>query len=155
MKHILMFLLASAPLACMAHGANGQHPAFSPTHPAESISMSLVADDSDDDKVYECNVVEKQPQYPGGNTALLGHISKTMRYPKKALDQNLQGVAMTAFIIEKNGRVGDVRVINDAHPLFKEEAIRVVKSFKKFKPGTVNGKPVRIIFYLPVRFNLQ
>lgn len=150
-----MFLLASAPLACMAHGANGQNPAFSPTHPAESTSMSLVAADSDDDKVYEYNVVEKQPQYPGGNTALLGCIAKNTRYPKKALDQNLQGVAMTAFIIEKNGRIGDVRVINDAHPLFKEEAIRVVKSLKKFKPGTVNGKPVRVIFYLPVRFNLQ
>lgn len=150
-----MFLLASAPLACMAHGANGQNPAFSPTHPAEFISMSFVADDSDDDKVYEYNVVEKQPQYPGGNTALLGCIAKNLRYPKEASEQNLQGVAMTAFIIEKNGRVSDVKVINDVHPLFKEEAIRVIKSLKKFKPGTVNGKPVRVGFYLPVKFNLQ
>lgn len=155
MKHLLMFLLASAPLGCMANGANGQNPAFPPGLPAESFSVAIVTDDADDDKIYEYNAVEKQPQYPGGNTALLGHIAKTMRYPKQALDQNLQGVAMTAFIIEKNGRVDSVKVINDAHPLFKEEAIRVIKSLKKFKPGTVNGKPVRVGFYLPVKFNLQ
>lgn len=149
-----MFLLASAPLGCMANGMPGLHPANATTTQDESISLSFTSDD-EDDKVYDYNAVEKQPQYPGGVSALLGHISKTMRYPTQALEQNLQGVAMTAFIIEKNGRVDSVKVINDAHPLFKEEAIRVIKSLKKFKPGTVNGKPVRVGFYLPVKFNLQ
>lgn len=152
MKHLLMLLLASAPFACMANGTRGLQPANAPTMHGYAVT-TLSSTSDDDDKVYDYNAVEKQPRYPGGNTAFLSDISKNLRYPEEAAKKNIEGTAMVAFIIEKDGRILDAKVINDVHPLLKEEAIRTVKSLRKFKPGKHNGKPVRVGFYLPVKFH--
>ena len=66
-----------------------------------------------------------------------------------------QGHVIVTFIVETDGSLSDVKVIRGIHPLFDEEAVRVVKSMPKWNPGRQNGEPVRVKYSVPVFFRLK
>ena len=101
------------------------------------------------------DVVEVMPQYPGGQTAMLQYMMKNIKYPKQAMKEGIQGRVTVSFIVEKDGRVSNVRLLRSVQPLLDKEAIRVVKSMPKWSPGKQKGKPVRVRFNLPVMFKLK
>ena len=101
------------------------------------------------------DVVEVMPQYPGGQIAMLKYIMENIKYPKQAMKEGIQGRVTVSFIVEKDGRVSNVRLLRSVQSALDKEAIRVVKSMPKWTPGKHNGKPVRVRFNLPVMFKLK
>ena len=83
-------------------------------------------------------------------------ISKKLEYPEKALDQRIQGTVLVEFVVERDGSITDVHSLNDIGGGCTEAAVRLAKGLPKFKPGLDNdGKPVRILYRLPIRFVLR
>ena len=99
--------------------------------------------------------VEQKPSFPGGEAALMKWLSSNIVYPVMAQEEGAQGRVIVQFVVEKDGRVGQVKVARGRHPELDKEAVRVVKSLPKFIPGKNNGQTVRCWFTLPVNFKLQ
>lgn len=100
-------------------------------------------------------VVEDDPEFPGGLEALSHFIAENIKYPQLAKENNITGRVFVTFVVEKDGSVANVRVLRDIGGGCGAEAVRVVKSMPKWKPGKQRGKAVRTQFNLPVSFNLQ
>ncbi|MCM1077275.1 MAG: TonB family protein [Bacteroides sp.] len=109
--------------------------------------------DDTPDKVY--SVVEKKPQFPGGDKELLMYIMQNVRFPESAIKDGKQGVVVVRFVVGADGEVGDVKIVRSVDPALDEESIRVVKSLPKFTPGEMDGKPVAVWYTLPVSFKLS
>ena len=100
-------------------------------------------------------VVEKQPEFPGGMTALMKFLGDNIKYPVIAQENGIQGRVITNFVVERDGSISDVQIVRGQDPSLDKEAIRVIKTMPKWKPGQQRGKPVRVRFTLPVVFRLQ
>ena len=100
-------------------------------------------------------VVEKQPEYPGGSSALMKFLSDNIKYPVIAQENGIQGRVITNFVVERDGSISDVQVIRGQDPSLDKEAVRVIKTMPRWTPGQQRGKPVRVRFTLPVVFRLQ
>lgn len=109
--------------------------------------------EEDKNKVYA--VVEQQPEFPGGEGALLSYINSHIKYPPSAAEEGVQGKVVLRFVVLENGQVGEVKVASSLHKLCDAEAVRVVKSLPRFVPGKQQGKAVKCWYTLPVRFVLQ
>ena len=106
-------------------------------------------------KVEIFKAVEQMPQFPGGDEALLRYLSSHINYPPMAAENNIQGKVVVEFVVDKTGKVGEVRVVRSVDKDLDREAVRVCKSLPKFVPGRQNGQPVSVWFTLPVTFKLQ
>ena len=100
-------------------------------------------------------VVEEEPEFPGGLDALSKFIADNIKYPQLAKENNITGRVFVSFVVEKDGRVGQVKILRDIGGGCGNEAVRVVKMMPKWKPGKQRGKAVRTQFNLPVNFDLQ
>lgn len=107
----------------------------------------------DDNKVFE--TVEQNPQFPGGDAALLKYVSDHIRYPSVAQENNIQGRVVVQFVVTKTGSIGQVKVVRSKDPDLDKEAVRVVKTLPKFVPGKMNGHAVNVWYTLPITFRLQ
>lgn len=102
------------------------------------------------------NVVEQQPEFPGGMQELMKFLMDNIKYPEEALKANIQGKALVGFVINKDGSITDVGIYKSAgNDLLDAEAMRVVKAMPKWKPGMQKGKAVNVRFTLPVMFRLK
>lgn len=99
--------------------------------------------------------VEEQPKFPGGDAELYKWLNKNIRYPEMAAQNNIQGRVTVQFVVEKDGSVGEVKIVRGKDPDLDKEAVRVVKSLPKFIPGKMNGQNVRVWYTLPINFKLQ
>lgn len=98
---------------------------------------------------------ETMPEFPGGQQRLLAYLSENVRYPRVAKENKIQGRVVCSFIVEKNGKINDVQVVRSGgDPSLDKEAVRVIKSMPRWKPGTQEGKPVRVRFNIPINFQL-
>lgn len=112
--------------------------------------------DPEDDENYVFQVVEKQPEFPGGNEALMKYLGQNIKYPTVAAQNGIQGRVVCRFTVKRDGSVGDVEVVRKGdHPSLDREAIRVIESMPKWKPGQQRGKAVNCKFTLPVVFKLN
>lgn len=100
-------------------------------------------------------VVEKQPEFPGGQAALMQYLSKNIKYPKIAAENGVQGRVIVQFVVNKDGSIVDAVVTRGIDPYLDEEALRLVNAMPKWKPGEQRNKPVRARFTLPIMFRLQ
>ncbi len=100
-------------------------------------------------------VVEEQPEFPGGNTAMMKFLSDNIKYPVIAQENGIQGRVITNFVVERDGSITDVQVVRGVDPSLDKEAVRVIQSMPKWKPGKQRGSTVRVRFTLPVVFRLQ
>ncbi|MDR2914220.1 MAG: TonB family protein [Tannerella sp.] len=98
---------------------------------------------------------EIMPEFPGGNTALLKWIAENVNYPTIAAENGVEGLVACSFVINTDGSISNVEVLRSKDPLLDKEAIRVLKTMPKWKPGMQQGKAVRVKFSVPVRFRLQ
>ena len=101
--------------------------------------------------------VEQMPEFgEGGATAqnVMKFIQKNVEYPTIARENNIQGTVPLKFVIERDGRVGEVIVLKDPGGGLADEAVRVIKKMPKWKPGKQQGKEVRVWFTVPVVFKL-
>ena len=101
-------------------------------------------------------VVESMPEFPGGQQALFKYLSENVKYPVIAQENGIQGRVICQFVVNKDGLIVDVEVVRSGgDPSLDKEAIRVIKSMPKWKPGKQRGKPVRVKYTVPVNFKLQ
>ena len=101
------------------------------------------------------DVVEEQPQYPGGVNGLMSYLNKNVKYPKEAAENGIQGRVVVAFTVERDGSVSEPTVVKSVDPSLDMEAVRVVSGMPKWTPGKQNGQPVRCKITIPVQFSLQ
>lgn len=99
--------------------------------------------------------VEQMPQFPGGDAELMKYLSKNIKYPTMAMENNVQGRVIVQFVVTKTGAIGEVKVVRSVDPDLDKEAVRVCKSLPKFIPGKMNGQAVNVWYTLPVNFKLQ
>ncbi len=99
--------------------------------------------------------VEQMPQFPGGEAALMKYLSSHIQYPAMAAENNIQGRVVVQFVVDKTGKVGEVKVVRSVDKDLDKEAVRVCKSLPKFTPGRQNGQAVSVWYTLPVSFKLQ
>ena len=101
-------------------------------------------------------VVESMPEFPGGQQALFKYLSENVKYPVIAQENGIQGRVICQFVVNKDGSIVDVEVVRSGgDPSLDKEAIRVIKSMPKWKPGKQRGKAVRVKYTVPVNFKLQ
>jgi protein TonB len=102
------------------------------------------------------DVVEEQPEFPGGTAELMKYFRDNIKYPKISRDNNSQGKTFVKFIVNSDGSIQDAEIIKSAGDMYlDEEAVRVIEAMPKWKPGRNLGKAVRVKFVLPVNFRLQ
>jgi|WetSurMetagenome_2_1015567.scaffolds.fasta_scaffold02136_13 periplasmic protein TonB len=99
--------------------------------------------------------LEEMPEYPGGISALMKYISENIVYPTEAQNLNIQGRVSLKFVVNTDGSVDRIEVIGSVDPLLDAEAVRVVKTLPKFKPGRQGGVPAPVWFSLPVLFRID
>jgi TonB family protein len=100
-------------------------------------------------------IVEQMPEFPGGAIALRKHIAQQVKYPASAQEAGIQGNVFVSFVINSFGAVSDVKVVKSVDPALDHEAIRVIYSMPKWKPGFQQGKAVDVAYTMPVEFILQ
>jgi periplasmic protein TonB len=105
------------------------------------------------DTIY--NFVEVSPEYPGGPARMKDFLWANLEYPERAIFQNAQGTVFVAFVVEPNGEITNTDVLRGVSEEIDQEAIRVIKKMPKWKPGLVEGEPVRVRLTIPVRFILE
>ena len=98
--------------------------------------------------------VEVPPSFPGGNDRLYQFISQNVRYPESARAKKIEGRVFISFVVEKDGHLSDIKVVRSPDESLSEEALRVLKLLPRWNPGTQNGKPVRVMFTVPINFSL-
>ena len=101
------------------------------------------------------DVVETMPQFPGGPQELFGFLSKNIRYPKDAMEANIQGRVIVTFVVGKDGSINDARVVKSVNPSLDAEALRVINAMPKWTPGTQSGKAVNVKYTVPITFRLD
>ena len=110
-------------------------------------------EEEDDDEFFM--VVENMPEFPGGDLGLMKFIQKNVKYPAIAKEYNITGKVYVSFIVDKTGQVTNVKIVRGVDKNLDAEALRVVKSLPKYKPGKQRGKPVRVMFTIPINFTLN
>lgn len=100
-------------------------------------------------------IVEEMPSYPGGDQKLMEYIAKNIKYPQIARESGIQGRVFVGFVVEPDGHVSNVKLLRGIGGGCDEEAMRVIKSMPKWKPGKQRGKAVRVSYQIPVMFKLQ
>lgn len=99
-------------------------------------------------------VVEEMPQFPGGNEAMQKYIAENLKYPKTAT-KGEQGRVIVSFVINKRGKVGDVKLIRSVSPELDAEAVRVIQDMPDWIPGKQRGKAVNVRYTIPIVFKLS
>jgi protein TonB len=95
------------------------------------------------------------PEFPGGPAECMKFLAQNIRYPKKARENGIQGRVVVQFVVDKDGSIDDIKIVNSVSWELNDEAKRVIKKMPKFKPGTIGGEPARMQSFLPVMFRLK
>jgi len=116
--------------------------------------VEVQPEEEEEEEIVNFYVIENKPEFPGGQAAMFKYIAEHTKYPEIAKENGITGKVFVQFVIDKDGSVTDVKVIRGVDPYLDKEAVRVVKSMPKWKPGSQRGKPVKVSFQLPINFTL-
>lgn len=100
-------------------------------------------------------VPEFNPEFPGGLSNMYTYLSQNIKYPELAKQTGTQGIVYVNFVVETDGSISSVKVLRGIGGGCDEEAVRVVQSMPKWKPGMQFNKLVRVAYNIPVRFTLK
>ena len=119
----------------------------------DSATATLRTADPDTEEAFL--VVETMPSFRGGDlNAFRAWVQENLRYPAEAIAKNIQGRVILSFVIEKDGSVSNVQLLQSPHQSLSDEARRIVESSPKWTPGEQRGQIVRVKFTLPVDFRM-
>lgn len=138
--HTLALLSSLVLLPVCAHGS---------TNEVRALSAKETVDT---DKVYV--VAEVMPEFIGGNEKMLEFINENLQYPENVADYGYGSSfrVIVQFVVGRDGSVSKAKVIRGKDSVLDAEALRVVGMFPKFKPGSMDGKAVKVYFTLPIVF---
>ena len=99
-------------------------------------------------------VVEQLPEFPGGATELMKWLTKNLKYPISAERRGIQGKVLAQFIVNKDGSISDICLLNHVDNSLDREAMRVMRLMPPWKPGQMYDKPCRTQVCIPIVFKL-
>lgn len=118
------------------------------------VPVAVEEEEPEEQTIFE--VVEEMPEFPnGGQAGLMQYLAKNIKYPTIAQENGTQGRVVCQFVVNRDGSIVDVKVLRGVDPYLDKEAVRVISSMPKWKPGKQRGKPVRVKYTVPVMFRLQ
>ena len=139
------------------------------TEPEEDVAIvsidSVKEVEVEEDLDVPFSVIEDVPVFPGCendddkracfNNMILKHVRKTFRYPEIAQDMGIQGRVYMNFVIQKDGSIGNIKIMRSPDKNLGTEATRIITKLPKMTPGKQRGKAVRVPFSIPITFKLQ
>jgi len=128
----------------------GLHIAFIEQYDNGKLLSGISIGEHNDTVKYTMRGVE--PQYKGGERSFANFLAKNVRYPEYERDNNIQGKVLVGFVVEKDGRVTEIKVIKSVSPNIDKEAVRVISMSPKWLPGIEYGRPVRVSYTIPINF---
>lgn len=160
LKMLLVIPMTALLILCFTFNFNKNLIGQSSTETTELIKAESVVEPPQDVKKDQTadpvfTVVEVDAEYVGGEKARLAFLNENLKYPEEARKAGVQGGVYVTFIVEKDGSLTDVKVVNGIGYGCDEEAVRVIKMMPNWIPGKQRGKPVRVQFNLPFRFTLD
>ena len=149
-KAILIAGVGLTSLASMAGTASNT------TMPTDNGIPNQVCDTTTRNEIFGNNPY-RMPIFPGGEGAMMRFISEHVVYPEEAYKNGIEGKVIVQFIIEKTGKVGEVKVARSVNEELDREAVRIIKLLPDFTPGYDRFKhePTRVWYTLPVTFEIQ
>ena len=118
----------------------------------EYVAPAIVEEKVVEQEIFQ--IVEEMPSFPGGESKMMEYIAKNIKYPQIARETGIQGRVFTSFVVEPDGSISNVKVLRGIGGGCDEEAVRVVKSMPKWKPGKQRGKAVRVSYQTAIYFRL-
>lgn len=116
------------------------------------IAMVVQTIEEETEEVEIFSIVENMPEFPGGELALHRFIANTLRYPRVAMENGIQGKVYVTFVVERDGSVSNVKILKGVDASLDNEALRVMKLLPKWQPGSQGGKTVRVSYNVPINF---
>lgn len=134
------------------------------TEVGEPNIVTVAVEEEENEDPLHFAVIETSPIFPGcegemDNEArkqcfqlkLMQHVHSNFEYPEEALEYNISGRIFIQFVLERNGCVSNVQIIRGVDPLLDKEAVRVVTQLPEMTPAMQRGKPVRMVFSMPIQ----
>jgi protein TonB len=107
----------------------------------------------DENKIFM--IAEKMPQFPGGEQEMMKFIAENLKYPGKAQEAGVSGKVVVNFVVGRDGKITQIKVIRGIGMGCDEEAIRVLQKMPAWTPGLMGGKAVPVYFTFPIQFRLN
>lgn len=127
----------------------------------------IISTEENDELMNFANV-EIKPLFPGCeehssederfmcfNQSIMKHVSENFEFPRRAIENGIEGKVYVNFVIERDGEISNVSIARGVHKLIDDEAIRVIKLLPKLNPAMIQGKPVRMQYTVPINARLQ
>ena len=115
--------------------------------------VEVEEEDVEEQQIFQ--VVEEMPEFPGGMSECMKFLGKNIKYPTISQENGVQGRVIVQFVVNRDGSIVDPVVVRGVDPYLDKEALRVISSMPKWKPGKQRGKAVRVKYTVPVTFRLQ
>ena len=115
--------------------------------------VEVEEEDVEEQQIFQ--VVEEMPEFPGGMSECMKFLGKNIKYPTISQENGVQGRVIVQFVVNRDGSIVDPVVVRGVDPYLDKEALRVIASMPKWKPGKQRGKAVRVKYTVPVMFRLQ
>jgi TonB family protein len=107
------------------------------------------------DSIFTFDMVEEKPQFPGGERKMMEFIKNNLKYPVLAQEMGYQGTVIVNFVVREDGKIFLTKVLKGISWDLDAEALRIIKIMPDWKPGKVEGKPVKVSFIIPLKFVLN
>lgn len=120
-----------------------------------AVQIVEIEEEAEEEEAQVFFIVENMPEFPGGDLELRKHIAQNVQYPEIAKENGIQGRVFVQFVVNQKGEIEQVKVVRGVDPALDKEAVRVISSLPKWKPGSQRGKPVRVSFTVPINFQLN
>ena len=146
-------LLVAGNISCSQDASQTEDAKEEVVAPVSPEAKKAPADSTAKEEVFM--VAEQMPEFPGGMKELLKFLQDNLKYPENAMKNNVQGRVIVQFVVEKDGTLTEFKVARSVDPDLDAEALRVLQTMPKWKPGMQRGKIVRVKFTVPVSFKLQ
>lgn len=136
---ILPLVLLLVPVATL-----GQQPQNTASTQAQHTQISV--------NVYEFDFVDRQPQFPGGDNAMIRFINHERRYPKEAYQEGIEGRVLCSFVVNEDGSLSHISVIRGVEESLSREAVRIISQMPPWLAGEIDNTPVPVYCILPIPF---
>lgn len=116
--------------------------------------IETVEEEEVEEQIY-FNIIEEPAEFPGGDKALYNFISKSVKYPVIAQENGIEGKVYVKFVVDENGNASSAEILRGVDTSLDSEALRVINSLPRFKPGKQRGKAVKVYYNAVINFTLQ
>ncbi|MBN2174748.1 MAG: energy transducer TonB [Bacteroidales bacterium] len=99
--------------------------------------------------------VSNNPEFPGGEPALMNYLRNNLKFTQQAREINLQGTVYVSFVVWNDGSIRNIKILRGLGAGLDEEVIRVIEAMPPWTPGSQNGRNVNVEFKMPVKFQLN